>query len=66
MKKTWRENMNSDKKLAEVVPHIRQVRFQQLEFYAFVHFTVNTLRIRNGATATKVPKFSIQIGRAHV
>ena len=32
--------MTLDEKLAGVVPHMRQVKFQQLEFYAFIHFTV--------------------------
>ena len=31
-----------DSKLIQVTPSRRQVSFQQLEFYAFVHFTVNT------------------------
>lgn len=31
-----------DRRLVQVVPSGRQFRFQQTEFYAFVHFTVNT------------------------
>ncbi len=31
-----------DQRLVQVVPSKRQLRFQQTEFYAFVHFTVNT------------------------
>lgn len=34
--------MNYDELLIKTVPSERQVRFQELEFYAFVHFTVNT------------------------
>ena len=34
--------MTLNEKMAGIVPHIRQVRFQKLEFYAFIHFTVNT------------------------
>ncbi len=34
--------MSFDELLIRTVPSERQVRFQQLEFYAFVHFTVNT------------------------
>lgn len=34
--------MTFDKRLAAVRPHKRQFEFQQLEFYAFIHFTVNT------------------------
>lgn len=31
-----------DRRLVQVVPSERQLRFQQTEFYAFIHFTVNT------------------------
>lgn len=31
-----------DKRLVQVVPSTRQLQYQQLEFYGFVHFTVNT------------------------
>ncbi|MCR5031698.1 MAG: alpha-L-fucosidase [Lachnospiraceae bacterium] len=34
--------MLDEKKLVQVVPSPRQLRLQQMEFYAFVHFTVNT------------------------
>ncbi len=34
--------MHFDELLIKTVPSERQVSFQQLEFYAFVHFTVNT------------------------
>ena len=34
--------MSFDELLIKTVPSERQVKFQQLEFYAFVHFTVNT------------------------
>lgn len=34
--------MTLNERLISVVPHKRQVNFQELEFYAFVHFTVNT------------------------
>ena len=34
--------MTLDERLAAVVTQERQVRFQQLEFYAFIHFTANT------------------------
>ena len=34
--------MTLDEKPAAIVPHKRQVKFQQLEYYAFIHFTVNT------------------------
>ena len=31
-----------DKKLVNIVPSSRQIAQQQMEFYSFVHFTVNT------------------------
>ena len=31
-----------DKKLVQIIPSERQLRHQQMEFYGFVHFTVNT------------------------
>ncbi|MBQ7981591.1 MAG: alpha-L-fucosidase, partial [Oscillospiraceae bacterium] len=34
--------MTLDEKLITAVPHKRQLAHQQLEFYAFIHFTVNT------------------------
>ena len=34
--------MTLDERLVQVVPSERQLAFQQLEFYSFVHFTVNT------------------------
>ena len=33
---------NSDARLVQILPSPRQLAFQQLEFYAFIHFTVNT------------------------
>jgi alpha-L-fucosidase len=33
---------DEDERLTEIVPSRRQFEFQQLEFYAFIHFTVNT------------------------
>lgn len=47
--------MNLDERLARVVPHERQFRFQQLEFYAFVHFTVNTYTDREWGEGTESP-----------
>lgn len=41
--KLSQEYMNMlDQRLVQIVPSKRQLRFQQTEFYAFVHFTVNT------------------------
>lgn len=31
-----------DRRLVQIVPSQRQVEYQQLEFYSFIHFTVNT------------------------
>ena len=35
-----------DQRLVEVVPSQRQQRLQDMEFYAFIHFTVNTFTDR--------------------
>ena len=48
--------MTLDERLAAVVPQERQVRFQQLEFYAFVHFTVNTYTDKEWGDGTESPK----------
>lgn len=45
----------SDKKLITVTPHKRQLAYQQLEFYAFVHFTVNTFTDREWGDGTENP-----------
>lgn len=47
--------MVADKRLAEIVPHERQIKFQQTEFYAFVHFTVNTFTDREWGSGTESP-----------
>lgn len=44
-----------DERLAGIVPHERQLRFQQLEFYAFIHFTVNTFTDREWGDGTESP-----------
>lgn len=48
--------MTLDERLAGVVPHERQIRFQQLEFYAFIHFTVNTFTDREWGDGTESPE----------
>ena len=55
--------MISDDKLALVVPHERQIRFQQLEFYAFIHFTVNTFTDREWGRRQRKP-FDIRPDKA--
>ena len=47
--------MTLDEKLVQVVPHRRQVEFQKLEFYSFVHFTVNTFTDREWGDGTESP-----------
>lgn len=47
--------MDIDKRLISVVPSERQIRFQQLEFYAFIHFTVNTFTDREWGDGTESP-----------
>ncbi len=48
--------MNKDQYLASVVPSERQVAFQQTEFYAFVHFTVNTFTDSEWGSGTESPE----------
>ena len=48
--------MTLDERLAAVVPQERQVRFQQLEFYAFIHFTVNTFTDKEWGDGTENPE----------
>lgn len=45
-----------DSLLASVVPSERQIRFQQTEFYAFVHFTVNTFTNQEWGSGTESPE----------
>ena len=47
--------MTYDERLAKIVPHERQLSFQQLEFYAFIHFTVNTFTDREWGDGTESP-----------
>lgn len=49
------DNVNNDKRLVSVIPSDRQVRFQQTEFYAFVHFTANTFTDREWGDGTESP-----------
>ena len=47
--------MTLDEKLTKIVPHKRQFYFQQLEFYAFIHFTVNTFTDREWGDGKESP-----------
>lgn len=47
--------MTSDEKLASIVPHERQIRFQQLELYSFIHFSVNTFTDREWGDGSESP-----------
>ena len=50
------DTMTLDERLAAVVPQERQVQFQQLEFYAFIHFTVNTFTDKEWGDGTESPE----------
>ncbi len=52
---TWDKTAPLDQRLAQVVPSQRQLALQQLEFYAFVHFTVNTFTGREWGDGTEDP-----------
>ena len=47
--------MQNDKRLTGIVPSERQLAFQRLEFYAFVHFTVNTFTDKEWGDGTESP-----------
>ena len=44
-----------DQRLIQVVPSPRQLALQQMEFYAFVHFTVNTFTDKEWGDGTESP-----------
>ena len=44
-----------DRRLVQVVPSQRQLDYQQLEFYSFVHFTVNTFTGKEWGDGTESP-----------
>ncbi len=47
--------MTLDEKLIQVVPSDRQLKHQQMEFYAFIHFTVNTFTDKEWGDGTESP-----------
>ena len=48
--------MNLEQRLASVCPHPRQIAWQETEFYAFVHFTVNTFTDKEWGDGTESPE----------
>lgn len=49
------KNFELDSKLISVTPSERQLKHQQMEFYAFVHFTVNTFTNKEWGDGTEDP-----------
>ncbi len=45
-----------DQRLISIVPSARQLALQQMEFYAFVHFTVNTFTDKEWGDGTESPR----------
>ena len=48
--------MTLDERLAGITPSERQIAFQQLEFYSFVHFTVNTFTDKEWGDGNEKPQ----------
>ena len=46
---------SQDQQFISVVPSARQLALQQMEFYAFVHFTVNTFTGKEWGDGTESP-----------
>ncbi|MGB8452514.1 MAG: alpha-L-fucosidase [Anaerocolumna sp.] len=44
-----------DSRLVQIVPSERQLRYQEVEFYSFVHFTVNTFTDKEWGDGTEDP-----------
>ena len=49
-----------DERLVSVTPSERQLRIQQMGFYAFVHFTVNTFTDREWGDGTENPSVFVK------
>ena len=45
----------NDEQLIQIIPSERQLAHQQLEFYAFIHFTVNTFTDKEWGDGTEDP-----------
>lgn len=48
--------MELDKRLTGITPSDRQLKFQQLEFYSFIHFTVNTFTDSEWGSGSESPE----------
>lgn len=44
------EQLKEDMRLVQVMPHQRQIAYQEMEFFCFIHFTVNTYTGREWGT----------------
>ncbi len=51
-----------DKELVKIVPEKRQLEHQRMEFYGFVHFTVNTFTDKEWGDGTESPEIFNPVG----
>lgn len=57
--------LKEDKRLVKAVPSARQIAYENMEFFCFIHFTVNTLPEANGEMEQNRNPFLIRQSWTH-